>query len=457
MNMSPSRIGWLRQNRQRGNLAAVVVIMIVAITLMLASALNLTLSSFVLGSAWEVKRTRDVAARATAAVVKDSILAKYEFSTDPDSRTLQTIVGNRVASIWVSSGPAISDTTDYTAFSAPSTAQWPDVTPATATAMDFTTTEGRGLGRNLQTLLSAGPVTDLGTRSFSFSFTSGGDVSSYTVSARLFSVPLTNFSLIPYADPSATGGVATSPPPEPSFTRSSTLSAPLVHAYTVGATNTFTDLWPSGSAGATMDNLPLYYRDLVGLTWNAFTAWRSDDFKNLLYIRAVGSNSVYSFSTPSTIPTGLTGTVTYASGVAAVNLGSNSAPSLIVFEDSTGGGSVRLDGATSGPTTPLVIVIRNQSATRTTVRLNGNNSRPVLIYAWNSTLTPSSAGVSFRGGILLFTNTVVSSSFNVAGSLFYPQTSASAPAITVTPDATARTALATVAPRALLVSARPSL
>lgn len=443
---------------RKGNVAVYVAVSVTAIMFLLLASLQLTLSSYTIAVAWDVRRQREVESRSVAQIVKESLLSKYETAPSTDSRALNTIIAERLLAAWPTSALTVTDTTNYTGFSAPSNPQWPSSVPAATSTLDFTSAAASGLGRNFQALLAAGPVADLGTSTFTFqqaSTATPGETPIYQVTARYFSVPLTNFEWVAYGDPSTAGGVSATVPSAPTFTRASGFQSPIAHSFTKGDTGTFPEMYPTMSNGATSDYIPSFYRDIVSATWNAFAYWTGATYQNGLLSNATSNSCLYNFLTPAATPTGAGGSVTWDGTRAILNMSVVAAPRLLVFNDLNGGGTLRITGDAVGVSSnPVVVVVRNYSATRTIIELSGNNTRPVLIYALNSRIAPLTAGLSIRGGVLLFNNSAVSSGFTLAGSLAYPQSFTSVPPITVTPDTTATNAFASIVPRAFLVSTR---
>lgn len=431
--------------------------MVAAITFLLLASLQTNLTAFMVGRAWDVKKQRDVVALGAAQMVKDSVLAKLEYCGANDARALSDIVDDRISSIWAGNGSVVTDITDYSTLGLPSLSQWPDQTPPSVSDVNFSSSSGMGLGRGVQSILSAGPVSDLGGGRFTFSVTSADNASessTFAVDVRMFSVPLTNFSLIPYGDPAVTNRVVSDPPPAFSFTKGAGFSQALVHKYRVGASGAFPDLYPAAASGAVFENVPFFYRDLVGISWNAVSAWRSVNYQNLIYLRSLAQATAYDFQSPSTIPPGLSGVITRSGGKTRINLGSALVPSIITIDDALGGGDLVFDGTTAaGATSPVLILVRNSSANKTSVTFSGNNTRPILLYAQNCSLS-GPGNPSIRGAILYFPNSSTTAPFSLAGSLIYPQSLSAAPNITVVPDRAAQIALAQIAPRALVVSAK---
>jgi hypothetical protein len=433
---------------ERGNIAIFTAVMIILSLFLLTSLFQASLAAFSSSLAWDIRRQRDIEARAVAGAVKEAILSVAETAPTVTSESLATAISMRAAAV-TNGSPTVAIASDAAnaAVSLPANPQWPAATPVAAATPNFSGgSELAGIGRNLQWLLSAGRIADLGTRTFSFTqsnTTLPGETGNYVVTARLFSVPVGNFTWIAYGQPSAVGGVISGVPPSPSFSRSAGFTAPLATAYAAEA-GSFPDLF--GGIGST---LPYYYRDLVSLTWNTFEYWTGLSYQNDL-LAAAGTAGTFDFSNPAHLPDGLTWNGTEAT----LDLGATAEPVVVVI-DSVGGNRLRLVGSASSGT-PVVVVVRNFSPDQTVVEIVGNNSRTALLYVPNSTLTPSTAGLSIRGAVLLFPNSSVSAAFSVSGLVAYPQSFLSAPSIQAVPDAQARVDLESVTPRALLVSTRAS-
>ena len=445
---------------QKGNIAVYVAVTVTAIMFLLLASMEMTISAYSVALGWDVRRQREIEARSVAQIVKEAILATAETSPSPSSDSLSDEVASRISAAWPSASLTITDSTNYAAVTVPTNPQWPLGVPHSTATLDFTASSGRGLGRNIQALLSPGQIADLGSSTFSFeqeNAATPGETTPYRVVARYFSVPLTNYSWVAYGDPSTTGGVVATPPTPPTFTRASGFSSPIVHAHTAGQSSTFSDMYPGMTTGTTSDTLSSFYRDLVSVTWNAYAYWTSGTYQNTLQSFATSNSCAYSFAAPSTIPTGANSSITWDGTRAVLNLSVAATPSLIVFSDPNGGNTLRITGSASGTINPVMVVIRNYSSTRTIIELSGNNTRPVFIYAPNTRINPLTAGLVIRGGVLLFPNSQIGSAFSLSGSVAYPQSFSPTPPITVTPDATFKTAFANMAPRALVVSVRGTL
>jgi hypothetical protein len=437
----------------RGDIGVFVAVMMVALLFTLAAMFQLSLAAFTTGAAWDVRRQRTVELHSVQVAVKEAVLAKIETAPVQSLNSLVTELTNRVSSV-ADAGVTITGSLANNAIVLPSNPQWPTATPIAAAVPDFTTTALSGIGRNLQGILSAGDIADLGTRTFSFTETSTsnlGETPTYQVSVRLFSVPLSNFTWIAYGQPDLTGGVVTNPPTPPSFPATgpalgNSYTSPLVHAYAVGQSGTFATMF-----SGTGTDLPYFYRDLVGLTWNAFEYWTSLTYQDSL-LTAAGVAQTFDFGAPGVLPSG----VTWDGTRATLDIRATTS-SVIVFVDATGGGIVRLiGGATTA--TPVVVGIRNFTSTPTTIEIATNNARTVLLYAPNSAIRPLAANLNWRGEVLLFGNSSVAApGMTVNGSVAYPQSFVSPPALTASPDAQAQQDLEQIAPRALFVSTRGTL
>lgn len=430
-----------RSHRRRGAIAIYVTILLISTLVILAASLRLTLGAATAEAGWDVRRQRVIAGRSLAQAVKEAVLATAELAPATAANPLGTELDRRVAAL-VNAGPGVTLTGDpaNAAVALPANPQWPGDTPVAAGAP--TVAMLTGAGRNLQALLGAGNVADLGTRTFAFNETDASlptDATTYSVHLRFFSVPLTNFNWIAYGRPTSAGGISAVTPPAPAFTPAAGFAAPLATA-SGAQTGTFTSVL-GGAAPA----LPYFYRDLVGLTWNAFEYWISGSYQSALL--AAAQANIFDFANPGTGP----GEVTWDGTRATVNLETAHVP-LLVFVDSLGGSTLRLNGASEAGA-PLCVAIRNFSATPTTIEIAGNNARSVLLYAPNSRINPATAGLNFRGGVLFFANTQLAGSWAVNGFVAYPQTVAP-PSLVVYPDDRARQDLEALAPRALLVSAR---
>ena len=443
-------------------MAVYVGIMVIVMAFVLEAALQLGLAATQLGTAWDFRRQREVEARAVAVAVKEAILAVSETAPSNASDGLPAEVASKVGSIVNgTTGVTITGSPANASVLPPSNPQWPGASPVGVAMPNFATLASVGpIGRNLQSILSAGPIADLGTKTFSFTQTSTltSETPNYIVTARMFSVPVTNFNWVAYGLPATTNGVVNTPPTSPSGTwfampspGNSGLAAPLVHAYS-GETGTFPEMF-GGSGSA----LPSYqYRDLVSVCWNTFEYWTSLNYQNALLVAATAVNT-FDYTNPTNLPSG----VTWDGTTATLDLGATTA-TAIVFVDSLGGNTLKIVGAPDDSQAPVIVAIRNFSGVQTNVQLQGTNSRSTILYLPCTALTPLAAGINFRGAVLLFTDSTTPSinTIAVTGLVGYPQMWSNPPNLTAGPDSGAinvQADLAPYAPRILLVSSRASV
>lgn len=451
--------------RNRGNIAIFTAAFIVLALFLITTLFEASLANVSVSSSWDVRRQLDIEARAIAYATKESILAVAETSPTNSPTSLSSNIASRIAAISTGSPSiTISSNASNGSVSLPANPQWPSSTPATTTRYSsaptnsFTIDPRIGIGLDIQKLIHAGPFATLGTLSLAFSRSNSfapSDSTNYTVLVKLFSVPLGNYNWIPYGLPSRSNGVISGLPPVPGFARPTGpvpttagfgfgFTAPVVTAYG-GEVGTFPEMFEG-----TGSTLPYYYRDLVSLTWNAFEYWTSLTYQNSL-LTAAGATNTFDFTSPSNLPSG----VTWDGTSATLDLSTTTA-SLIVFVDSLGAGRIKLVGA-AAIGTPVVVAVRNFSTVQTTLEITSSNSRSVLLYAPNTNVTATSAGLSTRGGVLLFPDSSVGTGFTMFGLVAYPQFFSAAPAITGAFDTQAQDDLKDITPRVLLVSARASV
>jgi hypothetical protein len=437
------------KNKQRGDIAVYTGISLIVLTMVLAAAIRLGMASFMLGTSWDILRQRQVESRAVSQATKEAILAVWETAATPSVNSLGTEISNHLTGVTTGvTGVTVSSSTANNSVVLPANPQWPAATPTAVATLSLTAVSG--LGRTLQSLLAANPVSDLGTRTFSFSEANTnypGETPTYQVTAHLFSVPITNFNWIAYGLPTTAGGVVTSVPTAPSTmgvsAQADGITAPIANGYG-GETGTFTEMF--GGIGTALP--AFYYRDLVSTCWNTFEYWTCLSFQNQL-LSTAGTLNTFDFSNPASLPSG----VTWDGTKATLDLGVTTA-SLIVFVDSVGGNTIQITGA-AAVGTPVVVAVRNFSAVQTIVHIASNNSRTVLLYLPNTNLSPLVANLTIRAGVLLFPNSSASStSLGVSGFVAYPQMWANPPALISYQDAQAVSDLSTVAPRVLLVATR---
>jgi len=419
-------------------------VMVVAIMMLLTALFQVSLAAFSTSVAWDIRRQRQIEARSVASATKEAILSVAETAPTSSTATVSSEIATRAGAISAGTSVITSDASNAS-IALPSNPQFPVGSPVAAAAGNFSSQSQ--IGRNLQALLSVGRFADLGTRVFHFTETNSaivGETTKYDVTARFFSVPLGNFTWIAYGQPSSVSGVSSGTPNAPTFTRQSNFASPLANSY-ASESGTFPALFNGLGTG-----LPYFYRDLVSLTWNAFEYWTSLSYQNALLTTA-STTGTFDFTKPEVLPSG----VTWSGSVAALDLSATTAP-LIVFVDSLGTGVIEISGATTIGQ-PVVIAVRNFTSTKTVVKLMNNNSRTVLLYAPNSTITPQSSNIAIRGALLMFPTTVVNSAFSVSGLVAYPQSAITAPSLTAYPDSQAQIDLENITPRVLLVSTRSNL
>ncbi len=450
---------------------------------LLLGSLQITLVSFKIGEAWDIRRQREIEAHAVAQIVKECSYKKFETSASTAKDSLSRLISDSLIAAWPNPSLVIKDTTQYGTITTPANPQFPHETPVNTRPLDFKSPEGQNIGRNLQALLSAGPVADLGLNTFSFQKVSSPEAPLYEVNVRHFSVPLTNFNWIAYGDPKDKKGVTATRPNFPRVeSTSGEIVTPLCHAYTVGNDDTTSDLYPSTLAsGNRAASLPgAYYRELVSLTWNAFAYWTATDYQDQAYDYAEKNGWLYKWQDKHNIPNQLKGALTCPkggqnpehprAGETWLDLGKN-LPPLIVFED-TGNNiesnTLRLeDNSVTAPSEPVVIMIRNNpnNKHKTIIKISEHIKRPVLLYAPYTMINPLSSLHTLRGAVLFFPDSELGKQklgedivLHIKGSIFYPQTSGNTSLNTslvkVENDDGVKEALAKVVPRALLLSSR---
>ena len=305
---------------------------------------------------------------------------------------------------------------------------------------------------------------------------------SYTVNAQLWSVPMTNWTLIAYgmparatvpsAAPSGASGVLSAS----SFTGGGGRGGILTTlrpspAYSYGDPTAFDLLYKPPASGAP-ERLPAYYTTQKSIFWNAWefiwsggnwplSSYASGYYQDRLLYYATRTTRTSGASRATTAVTDLAGFdpptqtgVTCVGTTTTIDLGTYP-EDILYLVDGLGGTTVNITGAATNALGPLVLVLANQGTIRTTVNFSGANYRTVLVYSRNCSNNFTS-GTTFNGGVYLDSKSLVAGTLSLTGVFaFYGAGTNPFPGLTLAltpPTGGLLTDLQAIAPRVLVVS-----
>jgi hypothetical protein len=408
-------------------------------------------------------------------VVQESILALR--STAPINDTNTTINGEinaRLSAMSFGSGVSV---TLAGASIPPAHVFFPlGPAPAISNLPMFTTTTVQpciaGTGNRMLRFLTSGPASDLGTDpagvapySYSiYSFSRKADNSTaenrtITVAARLFSVPVTNIDCIAYGLPSS-GSVPPSDPAMPNGFFANGISRLVTTLNDPGKDQTFyPDLFDPNNAGS----LGYQWQNNVLFSWDAYEYIWSNAYQNAL-LNAAGPAGTYDFQAPVNPP--ING-VTYDDSSVYIDLSSvttntlaSGAPAPLAVVDAEGGNNVEIYGSAAGNSlnaSPLLLYLRNTGPQPTLVTFFGDNNRPIILICRQCKLM-FFGNPQFQGAIILDPNSTATGSATLYGHLSFYYAANPFPGwnLTLNDSPGVKTALAPLAPRALLISTSAS-
>ena len=311
----------------------------------------------------------------------------------------------------------------------------------------------------------------------------------YTVTTKLYLVPLTNYNVVSYGLP-ATGLVPAGTTGQPAITNISPANSPFDVLFVPDnnpATDT-ADLTTYQDAYDGSSTLPYRYRESTLMAWDAYEflmkqPTSSSDYRYVLRDTAAANSALFDFYIPATVPSNCIYNVGSKTLTVDLNLVDPTGQVLAVV-DSNGGGNIVLQGSPRGPSvgppvgclSPIIIIIMNQSYPapsvfpsgsnlQTNVSFSGNNYRPVIVYFFGCSLDGGSvlgSNLSFSGGCFFDRYSSMTRSADFIGHVSYYYANPPFTPLRVGYDYTVETWLATksnspalpaVAPRALLISA----
>jgi len=388
----------------RGAVATATLMLVMVLALMVATAMIYARSSMIVSGAVDYLHETSVECKTFEQLVTNSILQKEEVTPNPSSATLNSIVDTMVGAVnagslnlvfaRVGNAPALTTHRFY-----------PDALRPAVAAQNIAGLIG--VRYQLLGLIQNGVAAVGGPVNFTFSRTDTTNAAltrTITVSAQVWSVPMVNFAMqaygLPASIPSSAGIEYSAPPNTSGIITSGNFSGgvPMLLTnlrpspdYAPGDTTAYDQLY-SPPLALQPERLPTYYRSLTSIGWNAWEyIWNS-----YVPLLPASATNLYDFTafTPATI----TGVTVNSPTNITVNLATVPGGTLAI-EDGFGGSTVTIQGAAASSTT-LVVVIRNPTATPTTVNLAGNNARSVLVYF--NTCNVSVAGAPSWNGALFF-------------------------------------------------------
>jgi hypothetical protein len=314
-----------------------------------------------------------------------------------------------------------------------------------------------GTGNRALAFLTRGPASDLGSdptgvapytySTYSFSRTvsnSPTENRTITITARLFSVPVTNIDCVAYGLPS-TGSVAPAGPVVPAGFFASGISRLVTTLNDPAKDPTFyPDLYDPNNP----NSLGYQYENSVLFSWDAYEFIWGNIYQDALLF-AAGPTGTFDFDAPVNPP--IAGVASSGNSV-TIDLSSVTATTLAVVDASGAGRSIQILGSAAGGS-PFLLYLKNTGSVPTNVTLSGNNNRPIILLSRQCSLTFSN-NPQFQGAIILDPNSKAIGNAILFGhlSFYYAANPFPAWGLTLADSPSVKTALATLAPRVLLVS-----
>lgn len=453
------------RQKDRGIASAAVLLFAVIATIVLVANFRVNYAVNQGSDAFDTFHSQLVEKNGVAQIVKESILAVAETAPVTSPSSLQTEIQNRLGALTLPDGGTIALNSANSASAVPANPIYPIGIEAAASAPAyFAATQNTralaGMGNLLSSLAVQGPSSDLGRLSFVFTRSSGtasNEQRTYTVNADLFSVPVTNVDVVAYGLPASGVIPNAAPAMMPGFFGANTTALVVTSNNPSNDATAYPDLFnPAGT-----EHLPYQFRNAASFSWNAYEYLWGTTYQDALIHQAeqatsanlappAPQGSVYDFS--ATSEPVINGVSAVGSQV-TIDCASVTAP-VVEVVDSEGTGSVTILGS-AGNGIPFILVVRNTAGGlgQTPVVFSGNNARPVMFILENANVQFSNSP-QIEGGLFLDPNTAVSGAFTWFGHVsFYGATNPlAAVAATVNDSPEVKIALASLAPRVLLVS-----
>jgi hypothetical protein len=474
-----------RRKRESGLIEILAVMIVLIIALLLAASLQFTRASYNLAETGDRIRQTSVDRISLESAVRDSLLAKLEVSPANSASSLDSLLDSWCAAhnatakgITLNRNGATPSIVGLAPAMFPSSTLPAIGTPNLVTAGDTFLTKD---------FIARGSVANGSPLSFSFTKTVSANTAenrTYSVSAQLWSVSMSNWALITYGLPGRGAVPMTAPSSlttllgSVSFTGGGGRAGLLTTLrpnppYGNGDSTAFNQLYKPPTSGA--ERLPPYYTPHKSVFWNAWEfIWAGGNWPLSSYNAGYYQDRLLYYASQSTRSTGAVRTTTAITDLSAfsppaqtgvtitgssctVNLGSYPEDILYIV-DGVGGSTVNFSGAASNALGPLVVVVFSPATAKTVVNLSGTNSRSVLVYTRNCAVS-FAAGTVFNGGVYLDMNSTATGGAATLNGVFAFYAGASAanpfPSLNLTlvpPTATLLTDLRNITPRALLVA-----
>ena len=441
----------------------IVMLMIMSMILVMSAALLVTKGVFTMTQTVDIVRQASIEKRALAETVARSIQARIGTAAANATATLDSIIDAQLARM---NAGAFGVTYARSAASPalPANRMFPDPARGAVTVPNFTTNPVKF---QFASLMKDGAFEMTAGTPLTWTFTRTGSVSAenqtITVSARLWSVPISNFSLIGYGLPAKVSngaGIPAKTPTNADTVLSSTaftggngrglLVTTLRPAptYSNGDTTAFDTLYIAPASGQS-ERLPRYYIAPAAFGWDTWEyTWGQSNIMTL--VSSAGSNT-FDFDAGShpSVP----GVTINSANSITIDL-KNVSGSLITVLDAAGGRTVNVTGSVAASGSALVVLVRNTSGFISNINLSGTNRRTTALYAVNNSVN-FTGSASFNGAIFLDEVSTMTGTGSVQGMIaFYAPSGYPATAsVTLTPaSGSIKTDLDSITPRTLLVT-----
>jgi hypothetical protein len=446
-------------NRKRGMIGFTILLLAGVVIMIFNMAFFVNWANYQSSLAFDSYQSQQAEMRGLQQIVQESILALR--STEPVNslNQINTEITNRLQALAFTPGVSISLTNSATP---PAHIFYPFGTAATASTLPMFSSSTMqpgiaGTGNRTLAFLTCGPAADLGAdpagiapyaySTYTFSRTASNSPAenrAITVSARLFSVPVTNIDCIAYGLPS-TGSVAPSSPMMPSGFFAGGISRLVTTLNDPTKDPTFyPDLYDPNNPSS----LGYQYENSVLFSWDAYEFIWGNTYQDAL-LSAAGPTGTFDFDAPVNPP--IAG-VTSSGGSVTIDLSSVTAITLAVVDTMGTGRSIHILGSAAGGR-PFLLYLKNTGSVPTSVTLSSDNNRPILLFSRQCTLIFSGAP-QFQGAIILDRNSTATGNATLLGHLSFYYAANPFPAwdLTLVDSPSVKAALSALAPRVLLVS-----
>jgi hypothetical protein len=452
------------KNGQRGMVGMAVLLLAIVVLMIFSMQFYVSWANFQSSLAFDSYRSQVAELTGLQQVVQESILAMRSTAPANSANAIATEINNRLSAMRFPSGVSVA----LTGSSAPPAHvfyPFGAAHPASILPLFSASTVQPGIagtGNRLLRFLMPGPAADLGAdpagvapytySTYTFSRTvsnATADNRTITVTARLFSVPVTNIDCVAYGLPSS-GTVAQSSPAMPSGFFSNGISRLVA---TLNDPTKDTTFYPDTFDPNNASTLSYQWENSVLFSWDAYEYIWGTAYQDAV-LNAAGPAGTYDFDAQVNPPiTGVTG----SGNSVTVALGSVTATTLAVVDASGSGRSIQILGSPVGNVLnaqPLLLYLKNTGTVATSVTISGNNNRPIILLSRQCALT-FTGNLQFQGAIILDRNSTATGGGTIFGHLSFYCAASPFPAwnnLTLVDSAGVKAALAPLAPRVLLVS-----